>query len=78
MPTLLLVDGFRFYFFSLEGTEPPHVHARKGGGKAKLWLTPVTLVYARGLTKSEERRVQELTRENAEYFLTRWNEYFNQ
>jgi len=54
VPTLLEVEGFRFYFFSLEGNEPPHVHVRKGGGKAKLWLSPVELVYARGFTKPEE------------------------
>jgi len=26
MPTLLLVEGYRFYFFSDERQEPPHVH----------------------------------------------------
>lgn len=77
MPTLLRVEGFRFYFFSLEENEPPHVHVRKGGGKAKLWLSPVELVKARGLTRTEVRRAHELTQENAEYFLRRWNEYFH-
>lgn len=75
MPTLLEVEGFRFYFFSLEGKEPPHV--RKGGGNAKLWLSPVELVYARGFTKPEERRVRELTQEHAAFFLQRWAEYFH-
>ena len=35
MPTVLLVEGYRFFFFSNEGQEPPHVHVRKGGGVAK-------------------------------------------
>jgi hypothetical protein len=52
MPTLLNVEGFRFYFFSLEGREPPHVHVRKGSGKAKFWLAPVQLVYSRGLKRT--------------------------
>jgi hypothetical protein len=39
MPTLLRVEGFRFFFFSNEGQEPPHVHVSKGDGVAKLWLT---------------------------------------
>jgi len=38
VPTLLLVDGFRFYFFSNEGSEPPHVHVSKGDAIGKLWL----------------------------------------
>src|SRR3989442_1801226 len=29
MPTLLRVEGFRFFFFSNEGQEPPHVHVSK-------------------------------------------------
>lgn len=77
MPTLLVVEGFRFYFFSLEGNEPPHVHVRKGGGKAKFWVSPVELDYSRGLTKPELRRAHELTKEHAEDFLKRWKEYFH-
>jgi len=30
VPTLLVVEGFRFYFFSDERQEPPHVHVKKG------------------------------------------------
>ncbi len=77
MPTLLIVEGFRFHFFSLEGSEPPHVHVRKGGGKAKFWLSPVELVHSRRLTKAELRRARELTEEHAQDFLKRWQEYFH-
>jgi hypothetical protein len=77
VPTLLQVEGFRFYFFSLEEGEPPHIHVRKGGGKAKFWLSPVELVKARGLTRAEVRRAHELTEEHSAYFLQRWNEYFH-
>jgi len=77
VPTLLQVEGFRFYFFSLEENEPPHVHVRRGGGKAKFWLSPVELVKARGLTRPEVRRAHELTKEHAAYFLKRWNEHFH-
>lgn len=77
MPTLLLVEGFRFYFFSLEGNEPPHVHVRKGGGKAKFWLSPVELAHSRGLTRTELRRARELTQEHAQDFHKSWKEYFH-
>jgi hypothetical protein len=30
MPTVLTVKGFRFFFFSLEGNEPPHIHIEHG------------------------------------------------
>ena len=33
MPTVLRIDGHRFFFYSLEGQEPPHIHVehRKAG-----------------------------------------------
>jgi hypothetical protein len=77
VPTLLDVDGFRF-FFSNEGTEPAHVHVEKGDGHAKFWLSPVELVYARGLTRAETRRIRELTSDHAEEFLAQWRRHFDQ
>jgi hypothetical protein len=77
MPTLLRVEGFRFFFFSNEGQEPPHVHVSKGDGVAKLWLTSVGLAYAHGLTPAELRRVRELTRDHEPTFLGRWHEVFD-
>ncbi len=77
MPTLLVIEGFRFYFFSNERQEPPHVHVRKGDGFAKLWLRPVQVASSSGLTRSELRRIRELTFEHQTLFVERWNEYFN-
>jgi hypothetical protein len=76
MPTLLLIEGFRFYFFSDERQEPTHVHVRKGDSVAKLWLLPVELAFARGFNRTELRRVRELTFEHQAFFIARWNEYF--
>src|SRR2546425_13350762 len=74
MPTLLRVEGFRFFFFSNEGQEPPHVHVSKGDGVAKLWLVPIELAYASGLTPAELRRGRELTRGHAATFVGRGDE----
>jgi Domain of unknown function (DUF4160) len=76
LPTLLVVEGFRFYFFSREGNEPPHVHVRKADAEAKLWLRPVRLAFAEGFNPSQLRRLRELTFEHQVEFLDRWNEYF--
>ncbi|HJU31624.1 MAG TPA: DUF4160 domain-containing protein [Hyphomicrobiaceae bacterium] len=43
MPTILRWNGYRFYFFSNERDEPPHMHIDKGGNSAKFWLLPVGL-----------------------------------
>jgi hypothetical protein len=46
MPTLLAADGYRFFFFSNEGQEPPHVHVRRGDGLAKVWLEPLAIAHS--------------------------------
>lgn len=35
MPTILRKLGFRFFFYSNEGNEPPHVHVEKDKGNGK-------------------------------------------
>lgn len=40
MPTVLRLGRFRFFFFSNEGNEPPHIHVRAGEDEAKFWLEP--------------------------------------
>jgi hypothetical protein len=76
VPTLLIAEGFRFHFFSLEGNEPAHVHVRKGDGKAKFWLEPVALVYARGLKAQEVKRARQIVEQNAPAFRAAWQEHF--
>jgi hypothetical protein len=41
MPTVATIDGFRFFFYSEERTEPPHIHVEKGDFETKFWLDPV-------------------------------------
>src|SRR6266571_475868 len=60
MPTLLRIEGFRFFFYSSERQEPLHVHVEKGDGEAKLWLQPVELAYSYRLTPAELRRAREV------------------
>jgi hypothetical protein len=77
MPTLLVVEGFRFHFFSNERQEPPHVHVAKGDAIAKLWLLPLELVFSEGFNPAELRRIRELTFEHQADFQAKWNEHFS-
>jgi hypothetical protein len=38
MPTILLVNGFRFFFYSNESNEPTHIHVIKGNCNGKIWV----------------------------------------
>lgn len=76
MPTVLRVDGYRFFFFSNEGNEPPHIHVEAGGNYAKFWLNPVRLVKSIGFHSSELKRLRELIEQNHSLMEERWHDYF--
>ncbi len=53
MPTLLRIGAFRFYFYSHEPNEPPHVHVDRGEATIKVWLTSVEVAKSRGFRAHE-------------------------
>ena len=76
MPTILRSGPYRFFFYSSDREEPPHVHAERDDNEAKFWLRPVKLERSKGFTRQELRQVERLILERAEAMLRSWNEYF--
>ncbi len=62
MPTVLRVFGFRFFFYSLEGSEPAHV--------------PVGLAESHGFRTHELNRLRLLVVEHRLRLLEAWNAHF--
>ena len=63
MPTVFLERGFRFFFYSNEGSprEPVHIHVEKDNIEAKFWLRPeVTLAYNEGFRARVLRELVEM------------------
>lgn len=77
MPTRLRVGAYRFFFYSSDHIEPPHVHVRRKRFTAKLWLSPVRVEYSKGFPRQEISRLQKLVEEHREELLEEWNEYFS-
>jgi hypothetical protein len=78
VPTVLRIRGYKFYFYSHEPNEPPHVHVDKGGASAKFWLNPVALARNFGFSAVELGKIQRLVEEHQPYLLEKWNEYFGE
>jgi len=76
MPTVTIINGFRFFFYSNDH-EPVHIHIEKDGKTAKYCLTPLGLVKSTGFNASDLRKIGTLIDDNIELFKQRWNEYFN-
>ena len=76
MPTVLQIGPCRFYFFSHEPSEPPHVHIDRDKSSAKFWLSPVQFAREIGFSAKEVREIQRLVVENEQTILEAWNGYF--
>ncbi len=77
MRTVARIGPYRFFFFSNEGVEPPHVHVQRERSLAKFWLRPVELASSTGFAGHELRRIHELVVENRDRFEETWHEFFD-
>lgn len=73
---MLRVGPYRFFFYSSDGTEPPHIHVERDERQAKLWLDPVRLQESSGFRGAELNRVTALVGEHRVVLLEAWNEFF--
>lgn len=77
MPTVLKLKGYRFFFFSLEGNEPAHIHVENGDNVAKFWLNPVSLASSYGFRSHELAKIRVMVVEHNTLFLEKWHEFFS-
>ena len=76
MPTVLRMGSYRFFFVSLDRSEPPHIHVRRENKVAKFWLDPVALERAGGFGRTELNVIPKLVDEHRERLIRSWYEFF--
>jgi hypothetical protein len=77
MPTVFRERGFKFFFYSNEGSPPLHIHVEKDNVEAKFWLNPIVRVaYNDGYDARVLRELQGMVEANQNRILRAWNEYF--
>jgi len=76
MPTVFIKYGYRFHFYSSDGSEPPHIHVDGKGKKAKIWLDDLSLAKSTGFTETDLRRITAAVLENREMIVEAWNGFF--
>ncbi|HEY8063712.1 MAG TPA: DUF4160 domain-containing protein [Methylosinus sp.] len=76
MSSLLRWRGYRFFFYSADGWEPPHIHVVKDGKEAKIWLNDLNLAVNLGYSAKELNEIIRKTREERGIFLEAWHDYF--
>ena len=76
MPTVLRSGPYRVYFYSHDGSEPPHVHVDRENNSAKFWLEPVSLSRNLGFGAVELGKIERLVVEHRDQLLEAWHDYF--
>ena len=75
MPTILFINGFQFIIWPGDH-EPPHVHAFKGDGEAKIRIGhgeyAPAFVTINGLAKREAKFIWGIVAEHQEKLLNAW------
>lgn len=79
MPKVFDWRGYRFHFYSYEGSprEPIHVHVAKPGADAKFWLFPdVRLARNNGMSAREIRLLRSQIADRKPEIVEKWNAFF--
>jgi hypothetical protein len=79
MPTILVILGWRLYFYANESNEPIHVHCRKGDAEAKYWLDvdmfEAIEAHVYNMSPADKRTVRRIIFEHFDYIVSQWNEF---
>lgn len=74
MPTLFIIFGLRFFFYSNEHL-PIHIHVKNTDGEAKFEVENVKLISNKGLKKKDINLAESIIEENKEIIILKWIEY---
>jgi hypothetical protein len=76
MPTILLIAGWRFFFYADERNEPVHIHARKAEMDCKYWLDvdnfEIREAFSYNMAPKDYREVRKIIFEHFDHIVAQW------
>jgi len=79
MPTILLIAGWRFFFYSNENNEPIHIHAQHAESEIKFWIDvkgfEIKEAFAYKLSPRHKREVKKIIYEHLDYIIDQWRRF---
>ena len=79
MPTILMVWGWRFFFYANERNEPIHIHCQKAEAEAKYWLDVASFeaveAHSYNMSPADKRTVRKIIFEHFDYIVAEWNRW---
>ena len=77
MPSVLREGPYRFFFYTADRVEPPHIHVERDSRVAKFWLNPVSIQDTGRMSSRELRRIERIILDNQDLIMEAWNTRFN-
>lgn len=78
MPTVLYIFGWRFFFYSNEGTEP--IQAEKGDMECKFWLlvdeVEIQAAFLHNISPAAQREVKKIIYQHFDIIVEAWDSHF--
>jgi hypothetical protein len=79
MPTIKGIPGpHKFFFYSFDCNEPPHVHVRRENTVCKFWIEPIALAQNHGFSPQELNQIRVTIQANLSRIQEAWNEHCGQ
>jgi hypothetical protein len=76
MPSVRGIPGaYRYFFYSFDCNEPPHVHVKRESMTCKFWLAPVDFAGNDGFSAHELMQIRRLLLSHESLLLEAWNEH---
>jgi hypothetical protein len=76
MPTILMILGWRLYFYANEGNEPLHIHCAKGECECKFWIDvdnyEIDEAFSYNLSPRNRREIREIIFKHFDYIVNEW------
>jgi len=66
---------YRFFFYSFDCNEPPHIHVKRERMTCKFWLEPIGLSTSNGFSDRELRRISQMVYQYQTLFLLEWRKH---
>jgi hypothetical protein len=75
MPTIMIIEGVRFYFYSNEETRI-HVHVECQNREAKIWLDTFEIAYNFGFRSFHLNKIIRLIKKHEKEIKRQWISFF--
>jgi len=79
VPTVLVLLGWRLFFYANEGNEPIHIHCRNADKECKFWIDvenfDIQEAFAFNMSPKDKRQIRKIIFEHFDHIVAQWEQF---